>query len=830
MNCNQNRINNFISNYCQNDTLNIFGQNWQQTSPNSAICPEIGSITLLAQTDQRQIPDCGCGSKNIANDRTISNSDKTYPKVIDYICKLIQFFQNTSTTKNHILLQYSFFYTTNPSNPTNSDILFTAIQNYQISYITYINSSNVSNMNMYNIAKKVLYDLICGYIQNGTNIFNPDVAPSDANGLMCVFNEILETLCEKKCCENSCKKCKNCSTAKSCLNCSNNVLQLIEQLSVFFINFPSYIPNGQFETQLAVSSTVSTVTINVGNDIIYLYDFDHITFGIPPIFYSFDIGSTTATYVSAYINSLLCPCSPEIQSNLQTSINNLISLINLLIINDPSSGFQITFTELLTQPVHFGTELRNLANYGIPPNYAEWFSDFKQLLGQIVVGLQNCVNQDICPECKPSCENNVITSLYNLSVDIIDEINDRTTFDINNNYTGIWYAIIVAAFVSPPPPPPLLAYPTPNVLAYSIPNEYDPPITPGLIISNPGFALITSGSTTRPALSPPSTAFSYLQLQFINVGIYIDCNSSQQLYILVPDIVVVIGDGLGNIQNVMIPIGTASQTYYNAWIDFITGPCDDINNKLAFQKASVALEQLLCFDNICENVINVILENLSQTIIDDLIQLCCLIKKCDIICCKLSHIADFVTELINLDCKVSCHQEYNIPYNSNIADILHISNKRDCNNELAGLNDDFIQMFLDKNPSKCTDPRLLLVNMYETFFQLLDTQLCCIENRITRDEYNLCETKKDVCELYEADENLQRCQEELKCKICGIENNEYTTKSNLINVTTQVNSLSKEVDKLSEKFAKCQNSGNDRSNKLKRLYLNVNKGSTNIKL
>jgi hypothetical protein len=539
---------NLISTYDQNDTLNIFGQNWQQTLIESASC----HFNPMIESSNLNINPCGCTSLiNSINDK------KNESYIIDYVCKLTQLFQNVNTP-NKILLQYKFFYTSNPLIPTPSDILFSTIQAYQTTYIAFITNPS-TGLNAFNVAKKTLFDLICGYVENGinNNAFGSDVI--DLSSVLRVFREIIEILCEKNC---KIKKSQNYLNKQNCSNnqnCLNSVIDLVEQLSALFINFDLYLPPGsQYESQLAVASTIITVTINIGTNVIYLYDFTNITLGIGP-YIQYPIGTTILNFVNAYLSSLLCPCDENNQ--LETAITNLINLINSLTINSPPSSVQLYVTELLSQPLFLGYPIKNLG----PLTDAQWFANFESLLEQIAFTLLRCSNCVKCGGCKQNCEYDILMGLYNLSTNIINQINST----IDN-----WYAVAISSYslpvdliyVFPPIPATYPTYlnftPPPNL--YLQPSNI--PITPTILISSPGYTLITSGSSTIPSETVPTTAFSYVQLQFINVtinpntvinpndiasggttvniGPYADCNQpSEQLYILIPDIVIVTGNG-----------------------------------------------------------------------------------------------------------------------------------------------------------------------------------------------------------------------------------------------------------------------------------------------
>ena len=872
MSCNQNEINTLISSYYQNDTLNIFGHNWQKTVSKSAICPE------LLTTPPTQTTGCGCSTTQVV---IPTNNSVFGPSVVDYVCKLILLFQspipipnsnpprapNSSTGQ---LIQYSFNYTTNVSpvvnpsqTPTESDVLFITLQTYQAAYNNYIHNPSAGLVSFV-AAKKALFELVCGYVQEGSvviaELFGTDI--TDPNAVLCVFREILEILCEKDCCERG-GKCNDKKKCQCTPSCENAVIALLGDgnnedgngLSGLFASttFPDMTPisspvqnppatpivfsdnDGGSPVTNYYAANLTQAVIQVGSIVINLPNINNITTSttgvpVPSGTINFNIGDLMYNFYNAYLNTLLCPCNTVIQSKLSAAI----SAVQTLIAAFSPSGVNYTIFQGIM------TSLTNPQNDPRAPDFS--FVTLESILAQISVVLSNCPNCVSCGECETSCEVKVITELATLSADIIAQISQAT-----GNYITNWG----------------VASPTSSAPAFM------PPWTLNGILSASFLSFIQNSSNSISSVNvPPKVTFSNSQttfssstepalavtMKFIKVGQYLDCNGILST-IYLPDITVVEYNSMTNcMMSTTIKLGDLALTYYNAWIALVTGPCDSTYaaRKFALQAAGVALEPIVCVTNVCGVADIFTPDVLGQVVSNDLATLCCLLEKCNkITCCKMGHVAEFIIELINLncvapccrddktiipchpekmkpcghcgqcgDCSDDCHDKQNLNRGQTITRVdqqqpqqveQHPHNpcdeiferKKDCNFELYELNSALIQLFLNKKPSKCVDPRLMSVYMFETFIQLFSSKLCCLENRVARDEHNLCETKKDICELYENDKDLQKCQEELKCKVCELARCEFATKSSLNSVITQVSCIGNEVAKLSNEIDRC---------------------------
>ena len=97
-----------------------------------------------------------------------------------------------------------------------------------------------------------------------------------------------------------------------------------------------------------------------------------------------------------------------------------------------------------------------------------------------------------------------------------------------------------------------------------------------------------------------------------------------------------------------------------------------------------------------------------------------------------------------------------------------------------------VDMILTRKPSKCIDPRLLMLYMYQDIVAPMQQQICCLQESLRRSNVEICHEKKDICEI-------QGCMRNINADISTINNELTAIECNITTINTGICNLNSEI-------------------------------------
>lgn len=854
--CNE-KIQSLILTYDQHDTLNIFGQNVYATSgtliPNhSDPCLSLGPSGPSGPSGPIII-NCGCGS----NDNHLESTNS----VIDYVYTLSQIFPQTGTV--YVTLNptwpYTFHY-----NTTAEKTLLDALYEYYSLYIQVIASPSSLLIDQFNFEKFNLLRLICEYLQSSlAELFTPG---TNITELTCALNGFKCLLCNKKCNESkSCDKNKTCCKQK-CENTVvyliKQIANLFVQTSLLPNPFGFTTVAGVTPNEIHYGSVINLQPIVIGANTYVVPDITNfsVTPGPTPTIDPFLLGTDLSNFYNAYLAYLLCPCQGIAQQNLLFAITTLQTLLNNF--TTVGTNDYNALQNLLINPIDLtvspNTDIRNL---GIPPvTLTAYFATLQGLLSQLLFTLNTCSGCGSCGTCGICCEAQIVNELHQLSMDISTQITANATqwWVITSPlppFTSTTPIITtnLAAVLSAGPYATLDAYLTaqlPNSVSITGPVSTAPTVPSQVTMTFVNVGLwvgcdgtqdeiflpditVTTGNgtfcttTTLLALGDHAQTFynDYIALAtgLCDSGYLARFTAVQNDIIALQPFVCV--TGVCNLDQFFEDLGGNIQNDFNNLCALTTNCINPLCCDPAYI-ASFIIELIdICHANCVDCTYRRIRcdknkdnRHISNARIEKKKDCGCGNKKRERSISNKSSKSDKSSQSSSFHPKPGCVQNPVFTYEKS-HDLSSACRSRSSDSTISStssqstnsineiLCDDakvnIIDMYLDKTPTKCVDPRVMVLYLYENIIIPMQQQIQCLQVNAQSTKKELCEIKTELCEikeeLCEIKEDLclsEQCCKEVKEHLCAVERNEFALKSALNNVVKQVKELGCNVVKL----------------------------------
>jgi len=865
------RINELISTFDQHDTLNIFGANWDNGDTGASgivlnnplfdpcnTCNNCSPINPLTQSSGCN----SCGGSSVQQGSTgcgiidwvqvlhnLVDCPLQGPFIAPKQVNMIQLIKPKTRGLSFSPI-YVGPYEFNPSSDE-EELLYQTLANYFTAYINVIENPSQEHKDEFNQVKMSLFELICKYLQQDEVTLRLEFPAIYDCGkqveFQCWLNGIKSILCEKECgsklcCAGSGSSCSDtgsCGSKQTCkctYKCENVVLDMLIEMAGMF---DLLISNPGTETtwdgvsgSTGYSGQFNGISIIIGSTEIVLPNIDtflSIAGGLSgptgittPVQNagSFNLGTLTYNFYTAYLQYIMCPCSSTAKANITATLIELKTMIEYYLTNPT------ILSNLLSHGYFLGTEFRapNTGNM-TEVQAAAWYGTFSQVLSTLNGTLGTCGNCSSCCECVECCDTKIMAGLNKLSNDMISTI-----------LAGEWY-------------------------------------NGQTLITDTDQFLILGGS--GPTITHTNGNCT-IALTFNDVGQYIPCDvsitgetgdngptgiSEPQIYL--PDIVISVHDRMCN-TTTTIMLGSISKPYYNAYIDLVTAICDSnyATKLLEYQEALGEMIDAVCLGD-CPGLpcfYAAFGGTGPDSVFTDLNKLCCILQKCDKpCCCKPACISEFIFELINI-CEAGCTGcDIDDPINpcmsckpckpcnshrsrsrgirtvskKQIKQAKHSKHRSNKNREVddCGCDDStstssssctsssssssssscstvnytecettpiecadichdnalsVVDMILTRKPSKCIDPRLLMLYMYQDIVAPMQQQICCLQESLRRSNIEICHEKKDICEI-------QRCMRNINADISTINNELTAIECNITTINTGICNLNSEI-------------------------------------